>query len=154
MMADCVVKKKPNRSRPRVFKPTDVGRIARYCRDDGSDPIEIIVHVVVSLGYRQFICVGLQVIKLAINIKEILLSVVGSTAGSAALTALITLLSRPYIKRIPYLSPFVVALLVLLINVKKVVETINESTELLLVAEQSVDDLELACKLSTIIRSD
>jgi hypothetical protein len=146
--------KKPNRSKPRVFKAHDVGRIARYSRDDGADPIEIITRVIVSLGYGQLICQVLSVLRTAIDVKQIILSSIASVAAGSVISIIISILSRPFIRRIPLLSPFVILISALLINIKKVVDVVNSGLQDIEVIEGVIVDLELSCELSKIIEAD
>lgn len=141
---------RPNRTRKRVFTARDCGRIARYAFDDGADRIEIMTRVAKGLGVSSNICRIRNAINVLLDIRVIVAEILISTGGASLLAAVISILSSPLIKRIPVLGTRLILLLAILVNIQKIIDTVNAAIDQIGFLETLIDDITLACELTNI----
>lgn len=77
---------RPNRTKRRVYRCSDVGRITRYALKEGADKSCVFNSVIDELQYKETLCKILKVIRLVREIKD-------NAVYIAVLSALITIIS-------------------------------------------------------------
>lgn len=103
---------------PRVYRPSDVGRIARYCEADGGDKVMILASVLEGLGYEP--CGLAAEISALIKLVDIVSSAAAQIGTSAAIQALIAALSRNVILKLPFVNRLILIVILALTAIRSV----------------------------------
>jgi hypothetical protein len=110
---------------PRPFNPKAVGRVSRYCRDDGSDRSEILYQVLIGLDY-DLECMAASIRKLFTD-KIVGVSEVKDFLRSAILILEALLASSVFIKIFSSLREPLLRLLTALKSMDKILNGLLES---------------------------
>lgn len=92
---------KPDRKKIRVFTARDVARIAKYAKEDGAHPLEILAGVGVFIGLGWVFCVMARVVDNSLNILSWVGKVGGILAVGKIVDFLLTVVSGGVFRRLP-----------------------------------------------------
>lgn len=109
---------RPNRSAPRHFTPRDLDRIARTMAKQGSPVVTILVTVIVALGLGFLFCRLARAIHNILGILGIVKQIAAVLAGAALTNALLAVLKRLLVVRIPGIVQVVSLLIVLVLAIQ------------------------------------
>lgn len=149
-----VTYKRPNRTKPRVFTEKDVGRIARYCKEDGGSDLKILALVAVNLKLGWIFCVAANSLSNVISILNVLAKVGSALAVSRLIDFILTVLTSGAFKRLAKvkgLAAIVVVLIAVGDGLKNSIEKLIDDTQTI---NKVHEVLKTICEITTALSQD